>query len=153
MIRRSKPRAIELRKNIAELLEFVDKPSSSKKLDTLEIHLVNVYQSVLNLTDQIYISADDPQEIEYEGLRKNIEYNFKELGFYHTILNPQKVNNEPELAIGDAIDDLTEIIKDLKEVISLPDDNAFLWLLHFNFNSHFKNHLINLISYLNEFEK
>ena len=143
----------ELKSHISEFLTFVENPLSQGKYEILEKHLAVIYSDGLNLSVSVEPSLEKPQTAEYEELRKSIEKNFHELGFYHTILNPQEIIVEPELAIGDAIDDFTDIVKDLKEVISLTDDNTFLWQFHFNFKSHFKDHLINLINYLNGLER
>lgn len=143
----------ELKKHISEFLAFVKKPSGQDKYELLEKYLLTIYSGVLNLHNSFEPSSEEPKPIEYEKLRKRIEINFQELGLYHTILNPHEITGEPELTAGDAIDDLTDIVKDLKEVMSLTDNNTFLWQLRFNFNHHFKEHLVNLIYYLNVLKK
>lgn len=143
----------DLKRHISEFLNFVEKPSDKDKYVLLEKHLLSIYSNVLNLQNSSERSTEEPKSIEYKELRKRIEINFQELGFYHMILNVHEITAEPELALGDAIDDLTDIVKDLKEVMSLSDNNTFFWQLNFNFNSHFKEHLVNLIYYLNEFKR
>lgn len=143
----------ELKRHISEFLAFVEEPPNDEKHQILEKHLAIIYIGGLNLSNKVEPSNEDPEPIEYITLRDEIKQNFPELGFYHTVLNIHEITEEPELATGDALDDLTDIIKDLKEVMSLTDDNTFLWQLHFNFNSHFKAHLTNLINYLDELKR
>ena len=143
----------ELKRHISEFLAFVEEPPNDEKYQILEKHLVIIYSDGLNLSTKVEPSNEEPDPIEYESLRNELQQNFQELGFYHTVLNIQEITEEPELATGDALDDLTDIVKDLKEVMSLTDDNTLLWQLNFNFNSHFKAHLIDLTNYLNEFSR
>lgn len=143
----------ELKRHISEFLAFVEEPPSDGKYLILEMHLAIIYRDGLNLSNIVEPSTEDPESIEYNTLRNVLSQNFQELGFYHTVLNIHEISEEPELATGDALDDLTDIVKDLKEVMSLTDDNTFLWQLHFNFNSHFKEHLVNLINYLHELKR
>lgn len=143
----------ELKRHISEFLAFVEDPPNDEKCQILEKHLAIIYRDGLNLSNMVEPSTEEPESIEYKTLRNELEQNFQELGFYHKVLNIHEISKEPELATGDALDDLTDIVKDLKEILTLTDDNTFLWQLQFNFNSHFKEHLINLINYLNELKR
>jgi len=143
----------EIKRHISDFLNFIEKPSDKGKYELLEKHLSTIYSKVLNLQNSFERSTGELKSIDYIELRKRIQINFQELGFYHIILNADEITAEPELAIGDAIDDLTDIVKDLKkEVMSLSDKETFLWQLHFKFIAHFKEHLVSLMYYLNEFK-
>lgn len=144
---------VALKKHITNFLAFVEKPSGEDKLTILEKHLVTIYLDGMHLYDFIVPGVEYPKPIDYKNLRSGIEISFPELGLYHTILDTHQVTEEPKVVIGDASDDLTDIVKDLREAISLEDDNTFLWQLHHNFNAHIKQHLINLLTYLQGMER
>ena len=66
-------------------------------------------------------------------------------------MNTEKVLDDPENAIGDAIDDLSDIIYDLLEVKWRKENNSendacfFFELL---FSNHIQEHLLGLLNYM-----
>ncbi len=87
----------------------------------------------------------------YPNVRSHVSSNFKDFGFYHAVVDIKAVANDPTLVIGDAIDDLSDIIYDLLEVKRRIDYNSKedAWtFFHEIYHIHTKHHLINLIKYL-----
>jgi len=60
------------------------------------------------------IDTDFPdfERPKYSNIRKNIESNFKDFGLYKLVID----HNDTDKGIGDAVDDLTDIILDLWEI-------------------------------------
>lgn len=75
---------------------------------------------------------------------------FPSLGLYHAA-PAGDVREEPECLIGDAVDDLVDILLDLREVLWFADrkeiENAYGQFL-LSFRSHWGQHLRALQSYL-----
>ena len=59
---------------------------------------------------------DDPPGLAYDSLRNQIAPLFPEFGFYNTVIHVSEQVGQTEFGVGDAIDDLADILSDLKEV-------------------------------------
>jgi hypothetical protein len=105
--------------------------------------------------------VDVIENVEFEGadvndleLRESISAQFPELGFYWTALNMEIVDGaEGELGVGDAIDDLLDITKELREVIWFEQhhgENEARAALRFRQSSHLYMHVFPLRLYLEE---
>lgn len=94
-------------------------------------------------------SEAEPQRDEYKIVRQRVEKLFPDLGLYGTA-DPLEVPNQ-ETLVGDAIDDLTDIALDLKEVLwrwqHLGEDDAN-WYFRFSYQTHWGHHLHGLRFYL-----
>ena len=87
-------------------------------------------------------------------MRQNVESNFKDFGFYKMVLEINDMAND-EIGIGDAVDDLCDIIKNLLEVKWRIENNSLndgLWFFNFIFNSHTEKHIIDLLNYIKQRE-
>lgn len=119
----------------------------------LEMNLVKLYSKYF----EINYRSDDS---EYEGFDKqktypnvieNVKSNFKDFGWYHSILNLEEILKDPEIGTGDAIDDLSDIIYDLLEVKWRKENNSVndaWWFFELIFHGHTQQHLIDLLNYL-----
>lgn len=121
------------------------------KIDDLKRTLVTLYSYCLDVNyvfdEKEY--ADCP-DFNFEQIRKNIESNFPDFGFYNLVSN-LNITYKPENIVGDAVDDLSDIIKDLLEVKWRVENNSIsdgLWFLSFSFENHFEQHLIDLLNYI-----
>jgi len=90
-----------------------------------------------------------PPSLSYDEVRERVRRSFPDFGFY-AVAAPE---NMPPSAVmvGDAIDDLADIYKDLSGVAWLLEngnDADALWQFRFDFQSHWGRHLLNLRSYL-----
>jgi hypothetical protein len=70
---------------------------------------------------------------------------------YKTILDIEEIDNLKDVSIGDAVDDLSDIIIDLLEIKWRIENNSLadgLWFFEFIFNNHTKLHILELLNYL-----
>lgn len=119
----------------------------------LEMNLVKLYSKYFQID---YVSDEN----EYEDFNKkkiypnvieNVKSNFKDFGWYHTILNLEEILKQPEIGVGDAIGDLSDVIYDLLEIkwrSEKNSENDAWWFFELIFYSHTQQHLIDLLNYL-----
>jgi hypothetical protein len=120
----------------------------------LEKDLVNIY----NLYFEIKFDFDQTDYPDFDkthlpNVRQNIESNFKDFGFYKTILDINDIDNLQDNAIGDAIDDLNDIIIDLLEIKWRIENNSLadgLWFFELTFRTHIQQHILDLLNYLKQ---
>lgn len=120
-------------------------------LEELRRSLAGLYAYCVNINYEFdEVSYPDSPDIDYNAIRETVAVNFPDFGYYYTLstFNPYE---EPELHMGDAIDDLADIISDLLETKWRYDNNGeadALWYLELNFISHFEQHIIDLLHYI-----
>ena len=117
-----------------------------KKLDELPFLL---YSSEFEFDEKDY---PDPPEIEYQKIRKQIELKFPELGYYKIPeFDEYSLESTGELIVGDAIDDVTDIVIDLLEIewfFQNTSEADALWHLDTSYRAHWGKHLRELQLYL-----
>lgn len=95
----------------------------------------------------------DAPRADYRALRECIAPLFPSLGFYNEALHLTDKVGESELSIGDALDDLTDIARDMHSVLfcweNTSEEDA-LWHFRFGFENHWGLHLRSLQLYLHE---
>ena len=126
-------------------------PDHGELLDELDLLLVQT-----KVPDFTYDETDYPDapEKDYGQLRETISNKFPELGFYCTADGEPKTIEKAEVLLGDAIDDLTDIVGDLKEVqwyFKNTSANNALWHLKQNFMSHWGLHARELQLHLHKY--
>jgi hypothetical protein len=107
-----------------------------------------------HFTDVPFDETDfpDPHEADYGALREAIALRFPGLGCYEDMLRISE-SSEAERSIGDAVDDLADIAKDLHDILLRWETNGerdALWHFRFGFESHWGRHLRDLQLYLHE---
>ncbi|SHF72974.1 hypothetical protein SAMN05444377_11725 [Flavobacterium fontis] len=122
---------------------------------SLAKNLVKIYNLYFNL-DYEFDETDYPdfENEKYPNIRQNVESNFKDFGVYKMVLEINDLVND-EIGIGDAVDDLSDIIKDLLEVKWRIENNSIndgLWFFNFIFNAHTEEHIINLLNFIKQRE-
>lgn len=147
---------IELIPTIIELVKYGLEPNlqTSDKVEMLEKNLVKIY----NLYFDIKYKFDETEYIEfdkvdYSYIRQNVTSNFKDFGYYKTVFYINDIDNLIDNHIGDALDDLTDIIVDLLEIKYRIENNSLadgLWFFELTFNSHTKQHIIDLLKYIKQ---
>ncbi len=147
----------ELIPTINEIAKYGLQPNLTEvdKEKSLAKSLVKIY----NLYFEIEYEFDetdypDFDNEKYQNIRQNVESNFKDFGFYKMVLEINDMVND-EIGIGDAVDDLSDIIKDLLEVKWRIENNSLndgLWFFNFIFNSHTEKHIIDLLNYIKQRE-
>lgn len=97
----------------------------------------------------------DPEVREYATLRTIVSPRFRKLGYYNVALDVSDKIGETSLGVGDAIDDICDIARDLEEVRWRWENTSVedaLWHLEFGFGSHWGKHLRDLQLYLHALE-
>ncbi len=129
----------------------------AEKIRTLQRLLVEIYSIYLSMKPKFEETKHENQpSFDYEEIRLNVSENFPTLGYYSTVLNPNEIGEETKIGVADAIDDLSDIIKDLLAVrwriqnTSLKDA-----VCHFEFSmrTHSEKHLLDLLGYLKSSSK
>lgn len=118
-----------------------------RKLTLALDRLVSEYQKTEDV-DAIDEEADAPST-DYESPYRQAGASYPTLGYYTHIVPDKGMNVEPALA--DAIDDLTDIARDLHEVLWHLDRGRVtdaIWHFRFNYQIHWGVHLHNLRTYL-----
>jgi hypothetical protein len=146
----------ELIPTINEIVKYGLEPNltTTDKEKELEKNLVKIY----NLYFDIKYKFDETEYVEfdkteYADIRKNVTSNFKDFSFYKTVLDINDIDNLKENEIGDALDDLTDIIIDLLEIKWRIENNSLadgLWFFELTFYSHTQQHIIDLLKYVKQ---
>jgi len=146
----------ELIPTINEIVKYGLEPNltTTDKEKELEKNLVKIY----NLYFDIKYKFDETEYVEfdkteYADIRKNVTSNFKDFSFYKTVLDINDIDNLKENEIGDALDDLTDIILDLLEIKWRIENNSLadgLWFFELTFYSHTQQHIIDLLKYVKQ---
>jgi hypothetical protein len=104
---------------IIEIVKYGLQPglTISDKEKLLERNLVKIYDLYFD-TKYEFDETDFPDidKSQLSDIRHNVLSNFKDYGFYKTILNINDVNNISDTALGAATDDLSNIIIGLLEI-------------------------------------
>lgn len=149
----------ELISTINEIVKYGLNPNLNdvNKEELLEKHLVKVYDMYFEISNE----NDDTDYPDFDkslflDIRKNIESNFKSFGFYKVIIDKNDFSNMTEYSLGDAIDDLVDITLDLLEVKWRVENNSLnngLWYFKFIFRVHTKQHILDLLNFMQQIEK
>jgi hypothetical protein len=86
----------------------------------------------------------------YDLNRAAVTASFPELGYYHSI-RPSSPVEDQEVTIGDAVDDLSDILRDIDEALwveTLKGWRKGVWEARFGYEHHFGAHLADLRSHL-----
>ena len=146
----------ELIPTINEIVKYGLQPNLSvnDKEKLLETELVKIYSLYFDIKfdfDQTDYSEFDNSQLP--EIRQNVLSNFKTFGFYKTILDINDLVNLTDNAIGDAIDDLSDIIIDLIEIKWRIENNSLadgLWFFELTFYSHTQQHILDLLNYMKQ---
>lgn len=132
-------------------------PIKNKEL-VLKKSLISLYQEYLALEGNVPVDEEEyPEapEFNFEKISNTIRSNFPKLGFYQTVLDPFDMI-KPDNGLGDANDDLSDIIKDLMEVqwrFENTSDKDALWYFEFIMRNHSERHLVNILKTLKDLEE
>ncbi|MBO2638288.1 DUF5063 domain-containing protein [Shewanella algae] len=95
----------------------------------------------------------DAPNNDYKTIRSKVESRFPKIGYYNTVLEISENLESTKIAVGDAVDDLADILGDLVDVLwyfeNTSEDDA-LWHLEQSYISHWGLHLRNLQLYLHD---
>ena len=149
----------ELLSTIDEIVKFglFPKLKDENKNELLEKNLIKIY----SLYFEVNYNFDENNYEEFDikkfpNIRQNVESNFENFGFYKMLLDINDFENKIENTLGDAVDDLLDIIKDLLEVKWRIENNSLddgIWFFKFIFKSHTQQHILDLLNYIKQKEK
>jgi hypothetical protein len=155
--------ATHLRKTLSKLenlinriTEFGTKPDvvSENKTDEIRQLLVGIYSEYLNLkTDFDDSDFEEEPDFNYAEIKKNVESNFPEFGWYHSVWESHKLDKDADITTGDAIDDLSDIIKDMLEIkwqFENTSQKYAEWCFKDIMRIHSEQHLVNFLKYLKD---
>ncbi len=118
----------------------------------LEINLVKLYAKYCEIEyneDNTEYPAFDKSNLS--NIRSNVINNFPEFGLYHNLHDFHKFEQKADLTLGDAVDDLTDIILDLLEIKWRKENNSendAWWFFELIFYGHTQQHLIDLLNFM-----
>lgn len=118
----------------------------------LEKYLIKLYYLSFELVFDCDVIEYPESPEAILDFRHQIESNFKTFGLYKTVPEHSDIYNSTEFGIGDAVDDLAEILIDSKEIKRRIENNSIndgLWYFNLIFQSHTKKHVVNLLNYIN----
>ncbi len=137
---------MDIQYSIDEFLDFIlNNPEIQPDLGELIRHLdllsVCVHAVKFNFDENEY---PDPPEHTYSETRLIIGQKFPNIGFYYSVDSDMSDGQPADVTVGDAVDDLADIVGDLKDVQwyfeNTSIDNA-LWHFQTSFSSHWGLHL------------
>ncbi|NRR91791.1 DUF5063 domain-containing protein [Winogradskyella undariae] len=145
-----------LEKLINRITEFGlnDKVQSANKELEIQQLLIGIYSEYLNL-DVEFDDEDfegDPT-FDYDSIKKNIEANFPDIGWYHSVFESHLIIPDAYLVTGDAIDDLSDIIKDMLEIkwqFENASEKYAKWCFKDLMQNHSEQHLVDFLKYLKD---
>ncbi len=146
---------MEIQKTIKEFLSFVLK---EKQDEDDHSKLISLLDKLALLNSNISYNFDetdypDAPEKDYKLIREKVEKRFPNFGNYNTVdYLSDKIGNS-KILVGDAIDDLSDIVCDLQVIIwcfeNTSKDDA-LWNYKDSFITHWGRHLRDLQLYLHD---
>ena len=144
---------MSIEKEIETLISLVETPDKNDHVIETLIHSLDkltcqVHEAEFEFDENEY---DDAPEINYGELRTVVEKKFPKLGYYHTSDFEEPTEKSGEVSLGDAIDDIVDIVADLKDVkwyFENTSRNNAIWHFVIGFRSHWGGHVRELQTYL-----
>ncbi|WP_271766698.1 DUF5063 domain-containing protein [Aquimarina algiphila] len=146
----------ELRKIIDQITEFGINPKVelTNKTDVLKKLLMRIYLEYLNVEFEFdKANYNEEPDFDYNRIKQNIKSNFPDFGWYSKVIDSNQMEPNVEIVVGDELDDLTDIIKDLLAVkwrMEHTSENDALWCFKFSMQTHLEQHLVDLLKRLKE---
>jgi hypothetical protein len=143
----------DIRVSINDFLDLLEnsKGDAQANMHALELALDRLALAY-HFAGNVFVEYQpDPPKQDYERFRKLASVRFPRFGLYNV---PSRITDqimETELQVGDALDDLADIARDLSAVVwcweHTSEMNA-LWHFRFGYEQHWGEHLRHLQSYL-----
>ena len=144
----------EIKKLIDSFIEFVDvdakQPIDRERNLMLLLDSLGLSQAYINFEFDEKDYPDPPMENE-KLIRERITQNFQDYGFYNCAEEIEDKISKTGIIVGDAIDDLVDIYKELFEVSWRWQNTSIadaLWHYDYMYRSHWGLHLRNLQLYV-----
>jgi hypothetical protein len=130
-----------------------DKVQSDNKELEIQQLLVGLYSEYLNMETE-FDDADFEEEptFDYDTIKKNVQTNFPDFGWYHSVWESHKIVADADLVTGGAINDLSDIIKDMLEIKWQFDtsEKYAKWCFKDIMRIHSEQHVVNFLKYLKD---
>ena len=127
--------------------------SDNKELEIQQI-LVGIYAEYLNLEVEFDDGDfDDEPTFDYDSIRDIVEVNFPDFGWYHSVRDSHEIIPDPDFVNGDAIDDLSDIIKDMLGVkwqFENASEKYAKWCFKEVMQIHSEQHIVNFLKYIKD---
>ncbi|WP_395373434.1 DUF5063 domain-containing protein [Marinicella sp. W31] len=146
---------MDIKKTVNEFLDFVlNENNPIEDLGELITALDKLAYSVRYVNYE-FDNTDYPDtpEKNYRLIREKVEKRFPTLGFYNTSEDVSENVGTSTIVVGDGIDDICDIVGDLKDVLWCFENtsiNNALWHFQFGYRSHWGRHLRELQLYLHD---
>ena len=145
---------VEIRRTIEAYVEIVESPAltAEERLAQLPAVLDSLAVAVRNITFE-FDETDYPEEPrrDYQATYQAVGRHFPSLGYYNVAGSITQEIGESKVLLGDGIDDIVDILLDLKEVLWRFDNTSAddaLWELNQGYKHHWGLHLRELQLYL-----
>lgn len=148
----------ELISTIDEIIKYGLQPNlNNPDRDLLLVkHLIAIYKLYFEVEYQPdHTKYSDFDKSKLPDIRKNVESNFTGFGYYKTVIDINDMTNYTDVGLGDAIDDLNDIILDLVEVKWRIENNSLdngLYYFKLIFPFHTQQHILDLLNYMKQRE-
>ncbi|MBL7974375.1 MAG: DUF5063 domain-containing protein [Candidatus Kapabacteria bacterium] len=146
----------ELIPTINEIVKYGLQPNltTPNKEKLLERNLVKIYDLYFDIEYE-FDGTDflDFDKSQLPDIRKIVESNFKDYGYYKSVIDINDIENLKDNLIGDAIDDLTDIIIDLLEIKWRIENNSLddgLRFFELTFYVHTQQHILALLNFMKQ---
>jgi hypothetical protein len=142
---------------VIEYLALIEigKSNAEENLQTLEM-VLDKLALAYHYSEHQFDEADYPDALEAQKKwHKLASQRFPDFGYYNMPISITQRIGESEWGMGDAIDDLGDIAKDLQEVAWCWQNTSIedaLWHFRFGFESHWGEHLRFLQLYIRAFK-
>jgi hypothetical protein len=144
----------DIKKLIDSFIEFVDvgskQPIDRERSLMLLLDSLGLSQAYINFEFDENDYPDPPCENE-KLIRERISVNFNDYGYYNCADEIEDNISKTDIIVGDAIDDLIDIYKELSEVRWRWENTSIadaLWHYDYMYRSHWGLHLRNLQLYV-----
>ncbi len=143
---------ISLKSLIGKIIVFgthhIQSEDNVRDLKKLLVELYSLFLQIEVGFDET--NYEDRISYEYCDIRKQVEVNFPNLGMYWSVHDSQKIMSDADVVVGDAIDDITDIINDLLKVKWCFENTSEIdavWHFDFLMRSHSEQHLLDLLKH------
>lgn len=136
---------------ITRFVRYATEPGEKSPLDFLRI--CDLLLASYHHSPDVFDERDwpEPPDVEYRDIRSKVEKCFPDYGLYNLPDHVLAHIAESGVIVGDAIDDITDLVKDLQEVLWRYDHTSeidAMWHFRFGYGSHWGRHLRDLQFYL-----
>lgn len=146
------PLSMDIWRTIESIIRFVeveDGQSSETQFLTLLDKLV---WQISEITPTDPPVGEEIPENDFPAIRKAVEKTFPEWGYYNVAGSiTENVGASEEVHVGDAIDDVSDIVNDLKMVLwsyQHESEEMAIWHLLYSYKMHWRGHLRSLQFYV-----